>query len=66
MNVMGMTFNRPNFAGAAANQKQQNNMLAQISAFKKKNPNPPAPAPAAGLAQIPAFKARASEFEGDA
>jgi len=65
MNVMGMTFNRPNFAGAAANQKQQNNMLAQISAFKKKNPNPPAP-PAAGLAQIPAFKAKASEFENDA
>ena len=28
MQVMGMTFNRPDFTGATSNQKMQNNMLA--------------------------------------
>jgi len=60
MQVMGVTFNRPDFSGAAANQKQHNNMLQQINAIKRQNPNPnPNPnaslSPLSNLAQIPAF-----------
>jgi len=59
MQVMGMTFNRPNFSGATANQAQQNNMLKQINEIKKKNPN----LPSSNLPSIPAWKGKAPEPE---
>ena len=42
---MGITFNRPDFTGAASNSKQDRNMLQQIQAIKQKHPNPNKPEP---------------------
>ena len=56
---MGVVFNRPNYSGAAANQKKHNNMLQAINMFKRQNPNLQNPAPQ--IAQVPAFNGAKKE-----